>query len=224
MSKLISFTIAFSSELSPASLLAQILDTGFNSYMRPKVGQIILDKKTFKFGDGYESHEKVLAPDITSLEAYPDATKDIIAFLKQNRSSESCAAEFHGDTLLEYYREGKIIEGWLSRYGSSDYILPIVSCYVSHFGDSTLLGIIVNSPNFFLKSGWLDENASYSSPETADHNWGRLLSLVEFVVNSVGSNELKKISLHLEGSPIHQEKDWLLTDAQKLSKLEVDFS
>jgi hypothetical protein len=232
MSKLISFSIAFSSErLSPAVLLERLLKSGFSNFLSPKAGKVVVDKSPLEFGMMNSlSHgeqfpgEQVIIPGVTSLTDYPDATQEIIDFLKQSSQPGKVAAEFFGDTKLEYVVGSNILQKGISRCGSDNLYLPVVWCYISQF-NSTLIGLVAPCPWFFLKYWWPESNhPRYSTPETAEHNWNSLIDAVQSIINVADVDALQETGLTLEGSTVYEEKDWLIAKAQRLPKLIVNFA
>jgi hypothetical protein len=231
MSNLISLDLHFAKQLSPANLLYGLLQTGFTDFFRPKIGVIKAGSKVVRLGSIFLKEitettpllegEQTVAPRLTSLEKYPDATQETARFLTSlPEPNQQISAEFIGDWWLDCTRGVNAVKGWLFRYGDDIWRRPILWCHISRFRRPSFL-LSITCPWFFLKDWWLEEVPRYSTPETSEHNWNRLIDSVDALIESVSQDKLEEICLNLEGRGPYEEREWLIESAQRLSKLTV---
>ena len=240
MSALVSFDLYFPVDVSPISLLLRCLQAGFNDFLRPKMGWIKTDDAVLEFGPRpptqiYETTalvegEQMVAPNITALTQHSDATEEITPFLAQLSTCTWFFAELVGDYRVDYPRGANIVEGWPFRYGNDTWRQPIVRCVVRDYAHSRMPSdsgvlLVVPCPWFFLKDWLLEIGPRYSTPETAERNWNRLIDLVRLTIDVAGEDKLEELCLNIEGWGPRQEKEWLIERAQqRLPNLTVHLS
>jgi hypothetical protein len=121
MSTQISFSLHFSADASANDLLLKHLSAGFSSFLCPKMGRIKADGMLLEFGPRpfgklYEQNtllegEEVVAPDITALSQYPNATDEIVQFLTRLLGPTRFNAELVGDCRIDYPDGTNVVEG-----------------------------------------------------------------------------------------------------------------
>jgi hypothetical protein len=231
MGELISFSLTFSDDVSPTSLLAGFLRAGFNSFFRPKIGKIKVDEEVLEFGscsveqiyrtDAFLEGEQVMMPGVTSLVQHSDATQKILDFLGQLSAPTVFGTEFVGDCRLYYVEDTSIVESWFFRCGNSFWWYHIVNFRIGKPFRKALVSVIVPCPWFFLQDWWPTDVPCYSTSETAVLNWNRLVDFVQLMVDTTGGDRVEEVGLEFEGPRVYQERKRLIECAQRLPKLRI---
>jgi hypothetical protein len=232
MGRYFSFSIKYPSDLLPGvMLLEQFLTADFTPYVKPKMGMVIVNGNEFKFGVRRPDpwllpEEKVVAEGITILPGYRDATQEIIDFIVRVQQEPLWYMDYWGEILLEYAKEERIVQEWLSRYGQEGQLEYIGTCHIDQADrvKMTSFSVTIYCPWFFLKNWWPEDGLPrYSTPETAEYNWNQLIGFLQSVINMIGI-DVKGTILNYEGFHMYQEREWLIDLAKQLPKLEIHFA
>ncbi len=234
MSQMIVIGIRYPSDVYPARiLLERILSNGLNLYFKPKMGEVNLNSNMLKLGISDPQFsiltgEQFVAPGITTLSGYSDATQEVKNFLRKFPDQPLWIARLVGEIRLEYVEGAKIKRGWIFRSGNAKNLTYISTCWIgqpNHAHTSSSFHFGVYSPWFFLKNWWPEDKLPrYVTPEIAEHNWGQIVNIFQTIIDLFGTEDLEQTSLSIEGSDPRDESDWMIAQARRLPKLIVDFA
>ncbi len=229
--KHIAFGSWFDGGVSPPKLVADLLRAGLGGFLQPKVGQVSVDGEILRFGPcsidrvrhepGLIEGEEVIASGLTALTGHPDATQEIADFVARFPRPSRSLVEFVGDCRLDYVRDGSVTEGWVFRDGSEGRRWPIM-WFDASSPRRTSVHLNAACPWFFLRDWWPERDTPrYSTPETAERNWDRMVRCVRLIIDVAGIDNLLQLYLDLEGSLVCRESEWLVERARELPGLQV---
>jgi hypothetical protein len=236
VSRLLSFSLAFP-DVPPVTLLQELLQAEFQNYFRPKIGQIGTSDESLEVGahslkqllrtTALISGERLAASNFTDLPQYPDPSLRITAFLAKLSRPLRFGATFLGDYGLDYCIGADTRHQWIFRYGDDTWRQAVVRFAISDYGpiSSSHCGcsvlFTVPCPWFFLGDWWHAEDPPFSTPQTVQRNWKRLIEFVYLPIDIVGEEQLEQTLLSVEGRSQHQTSEWLIEQAQRLPKLRL---
>ncbi len=156
----------------------------------------------------------------------PDASHSIIEFVDKYTTSDRVWCEVTGEVDLSYLRGNTVVRGFIARCVSFGEYWPVYDLKITHWpGKGTGVSIYLPFAAPTLKKWWPEADVpSPFNEETAVANWRGVVRSFMTILQVGADHELTDTYVHLEGSCVYEEREWLLEGVSQIPKLEVSFA